>query len=415
MAATLWGKIYYRRDSEDIYAGELRQEPGGRCVFTYDETYLSAKRPAIAFTLPLRSKPYINEHGLHPFFDNLVAEGWLKDAQARALKVDPADRFALLLAFGHDCAGAVTVIDPVPPRELAVDLGDPMAVAAIRSRASLSGVQPKLLAVKQGRGYRPARRDENSTYIAKLPSGALRDIVENEYLTTVACRALLPDDKIVDVEIAALEGVHDRALLVRRFDRLPSGAKIHFEEFNQLLGRRSGDDKYEASYDDMANFILTTPGCTPVDAWRLYARVLVCFLTANTDAHLKNFAMFHTPGGLRLTPAYDLVAAALYPEYRQLALAVGNAANLQLTELKPKHVIKLGEGFKLGAAVLAQTVRALDTKRKAAEEAVRKAAAQIGAAALGDNLIEFMEKRWNGTFALTGKLLSKKPSGGGDR
>ncbi len=415
MAATLWGKIYYRDDAEDMFAGELRQEPGGRCVFTYDPAYLGAKRPAIAFTLPLRPTPYINEQGLHPFFDNLVAEGWLRNAQARALKVDPVNRFALLLAFGHDCAGAVTVIDPAPPRELAVDLGDPTAVAAIKSRASLSGIQPKLLAVKEGRRFRPARRDETSTYIAKLPSGALRDIVENEYLTTIACRALLPDDKIVDVEIAALEGVQGRALLVRRFDRLPSGAKIHFEEFNQLLGRRSGDDKYEASYEDMAKFILSTPGCTPVDAWRLYQRVLACFLTANTDAHLKNFAMFHTRDGLRLTPAYDLVAAALYPEHRQLALAIGNAADLQLSDLKPKHVIKLGEGYKLSTAVLAETVRALDLKRKAAEEAVRKAATKIGAAALGDNLIEFMEKRWNGTFALTGKLLSKKPSGDDDR
>ena len=36
-----------------------------------------------------------------------------------------------------------------------------------------------------------------------------------------------------------------------RFDRLRSGAKRHFEEFNQLLGKRSGDDKYEASFDDI--------------------------------------------------------------------------------------------------------------------------------------------------------------------
>ena len=35
MAATLWGKVYYN----NVYAGELRQEPGGRCLFTYDGTY----------------------------------------------------------------------------------------------------------------------------------------------------------------------------------------------------------------------------------------------------------------------------------------------------------------------------------------------------------------------------------------
>lgn len=408
MAATLWGKIYY----QDIFAGELRQEPGGRCVFTYDATYLNEKRPAVAFTLPLNSTPHICEQGLHPFFDNLVAEGWLRNAQARALKVDPRNRFALLLAFGHDCAGAVTVIDPTPPRDLPVDPGDPIAEAALKSRASLSGIQPKILAVKEGRSFRPARGDESSTHIAKLPSGTLRDIVENEYLTTTACRALLPDDKIVEVEIAALKGVQERALLVRRFDRLPSGAKIHFEEFNQLLGRRSDDDrdKYEASYEDMAKFILTTPGCTPVDAWCLYQRILGCFLTANTDAHLKNFAMFHTPDGLRLTPAYDLVAAALY-DFPSLALKIGNAADFPLADLKPKHVVKLGQSYGLDKVVLGDIFHALDLKRKAAEQAVRKAATRIGTVGLGDDLIELMERRWNGTFALTGKLLSKKPSG----
>src|SRR3989442_2299925 len=100
MATALWGKVYYN----NLYAGELRQEPGGRCVFTYEPTYLEAKHPAIAFTLPLQAVPHISEQGLHPFFDNLVAEGWLRNAQAKALKVDASNRFALLLAFGHDCA-----------------------------------------------------------------------------------------------------------------------------------------------------------------------------------------------------------------------------------------------------------------------------------------------------------------------
>jgi serine/threonine-protein kinase HipA len=407
MANALWGKVYY----DDRFAGELRQEPGGRCVFTYNAAYLAESRPAIAFTLPRQAAPLICEQGLHPFFDNLVAEGWLRNAQARALKIDPGNRFSLLLAFGHDCAGAVKIIDPDPDDEPAVDLGDPKAAAALASRSSLSGVQPKLLAVQEGKRFRPARRDETSTFIAKLP-GALRDIVENEFLTTVANKALLPDDDIVDAKIGSVEGIEGRALLVRRFDRRPqSHTKIHFEEFNQLLGRRSGDDKYEASYEDMAKFIHTTPGCTPIDAWRLYRRILVCFLTGNTDAHLKNFAMFHTPDGLRLTPAYDLVAAALYPEFRVLALAIGRAANLSLEKLKPKHLIALGEAYGLDTAVLIETFQNLDRRRKAAAKAVTAAAKKIGEDALGQRLLELMEHRWNGSFNSIGQHLSKKQSG----
>ena len=67
----LTGSVYF----EDFYAGELKQEPGGRCVFTYDQAYLEAYRPDIAFTLPRSGDPYVSAAGLHPFFDNLVAEG----------------------------------------------------------------------------------------------------------------------------------------------------------------------------------------------------------------------------------------------------------------------------------------------------------------------------------------------------
>jgi serine/threonine-protein kinase HipA len=404
---SLYYKAYFVKKM--FFATKIKQVLygcGGRCVFTYDPTYLAEARPAIAFTLPCRAQPYVNEQGLHPFFDNLVAEGWLRNAQARALRVDPAERFALLLAFGHDCAGAVSIIDPAPVAEPAIDLSDPAAAAALASRSSLSGVQAKLLAVKDAKRFRPARRDETSTVVAKLPSGTLRDIIENEFLTTAANRALLPDDEFVDAEIGTVEGIEGRALLVQRFDRRHSGTKRHFEEFNQLLGKRSGDD-------DMAAFIRKTPGCTQVDAWRVYRRVLACFLTGNTDAHLKNFAMFHTPDGLRLTPAYDLVAAALYPEFRQLALALGNASNLALNDLKPKHLIALGDAHGLDRTLLTDTFQNLDRRRKPAEKAVTDAAKKIGADELGQSLIELMERRWNGTFASTGPVLSKKRSGDG--
>lgn len=406
MAAALWGKVYFGIDS---FAGELRQEPGGRCVFTYDTSYLETKGPSIALTLPRQSAPLICEQGLHPFFDNLVAEGWLRNAQARALKTDANNRFALLLAFGHDCAGAVSIIDPAPTKEPVVETDDSTIAAALGSRASLSGVQPKLLAVKDGRKYRPARRDETSQFIAKLPSGTLHDIVENEFLTTIAVRTMLPDDAVVEASIETLQGVQNRALLVKRFDRLSSGARLHFEEFNQLLGKRSGDDKYDAAYEDMASFILTRPGCAPVDAWRLFRRILTCILTGNTDAHLKNFAMFHAQGGMQLTPAYDLVAAALYPEYQTLALSINGVANLTLDRLRPKHILALGTVCGLDAKSMKRSFEELNGRRGHLEKAVRAAADKIDARPLGDNLLNLMERRWNGSFSSIGPYLSKTP------
>ena len=405
------GAVYFG----EFYAGELKREPSGRYVFTYDRAYLEALQPDIAFTLPRSGDPYVSGAGLHPFFDNLVSEGWLRNAQARAIKASAEDRFALLLAFGHDCAGAVSVRTLGRDEPSTIELGDPLAVAALRSRASLSGVQPKILAVSDGKAFRPARRDETSHYIAKLPSGALRDIVENEFITTQTCSALLPNDQVANVEVASVEGVEGRALLVERFDRLRSGARVHFEEFNQLLGKRSGDDKYDARYADMAQFILGTPGCTPVDLRRLYGRELVCFLTGNTDAHLKNFAMFHAPEGLRLTPAYDLVAAALYPEYSSLALALGEARDLPVTDVRPKHIVALGRAHSLAADEILDIVKRLDARRGPAFKAAKAAADRADARPLGDQLLDFMEHRWNGSFASIGQFLSKKQFDVGER
>lgn len=408
MARTLWGKVYLK----DIYVGRLQEEPGGRCVFTYDPTYLEREQPAaIAHTLPPRAEPYVSERGLHPFFDNLVAEGWFRNAQARALGIDPGSRFALLLGFGHDLAGAVSVEDPEPTERKDLDHVDEATIAALLGRASLSGVQRKLLVVQDGKSYRPVGPDELSTHIAKLPSGNLTNLLELEYLTTLAVRTLLPGEETVDMDIVHLPSIKEDALIIPRFDRTSTGKRIHFEEFNQLLGKYSGDDKYEGAYEDLGQFILRTPSCIPAEADRLLRRILACLLVGNTDAHFKNFAMFHARDGLRLTPAYDLVAASLYPEYQSIALSVAGTRNIAIGSLQAKHLLRMAEGFGTNEDALVSAVEQLGKRLPRALAALEKS--DIGPTTLRKNLQEKMEKRWNGSFASTGSLLSKKRSKGG--
>lgn len=78
--------------------------------FTYDKSYLA--RPgavAISPTLPLRPEPY-DSRGLHPFFENLLPEGWLLDHTCTTLGLDRTDAFGLMLATCADCAGAVEIV-----------------------------------------------------------------------------------------------------------------------------------------------------------------------------------------------------------------------------------------------------------------------------------------------------------------
>ncbi len=410
MATTLWGKIYYN----DTYAGILQQEPSGRCIFTYDTSYLSSSSQPIAFTFPLRKEPFISEGDLHPFFDNLGAEGWLENAQAKALKSSNNNRFERLLGFGYDLAGAVSIRDPEPRAHIQLDPVDEVTNAALRGRASLSGVQRKLLIVKEGNQYRPTRTNELSTHIAKLPSGNLTDIIEVEYLTTLAVKKLLPEDSTVEMEIATINSITQPALVIKRFDRIISNSKItrvHFEEFNQLLGLHSGDDKYNGSYEMLGNFINTTPGCIPAEADRLYRRILACLIVGNTDAHFKNFAMLHTRDGLRLTPSYDLVAANRYSQFHTIALSIGSASNLDIGNLKPKHIIDLGRGFGLNDKIILDATNELKRNLAAAKQAISTAKIDCSLK-LRSKLIDIMEKRWNGSFDSIGPLLSQRQNKG---
>lgn len=399
MATRLYGSVFFGKK----VAGTLEQVPDGRFAFTYGPNYLDDGGAQISYTLPRQEEPHYN-FSLHPFFDNLVAEGWLARAQARALGIRGDDRFARLLAFGLDCPGAVSVVDPKPATTPDLTHGTGEEIAALTNRASISGVQPKLFAVQEGKKFRPATRGEPSTHIAKLPSPELEHLVELEYLTTNAARVLLPTDEIVEVEVAPVEKIHGDCLLVRRFDRAGSGEKIHFEEFNQLLGRPA-EAKYEGSYGEMAEFIRAhQTHQREMDIDKLFRRILVCILLGNNDAHSKNFALLYTKEGFRLGPFYDIVAPSVYPRFRRtgLALKISPGANPHsLSDIGPKHLALLAKSFGLSNAALQLAVSDLKRQLGSAQEWIRES--KFGSTSLKKQLTDLAEKRWNGTLASIGK------------
>lgn len=401
MAQRSWGQVFYGED----FAGILQEEPGDRYSFTYDKAYLENGKTIISHCLPLRESPHISSYGLHPFFDNLVAEGWLESAQKRALGKRETSRFELLLAFGFDCAGAVSVRDPEPAKmsDAMLDLNDPREYSLLSNRASLSGIQPKMVVKQKGSQFFPCGPGELSTHIAKFPSPSHQNILENEFLCTQIHNFLLHNDPTSEIILDAVQGIDFPALIIKRFDR-SENARIHFEEFNQLLNQKSRD-KYEGSHKDMADFILKTPGCVPAENYRLFGRIITGFLIGNTDMHLKNFAMIHTPEGLRLSPAYDLICASIYG-YKTIALEINHAKNMRIGDLKAKHIVGLGQEFNLPAEAIDMKVREIKERIDGAKDFISQAT--FGDSALKKQLIETMDQRWNGTFALIGQALSKK-------
>lgn len=388
MAKLLWGKVYLN----EVYVGTLLEEPGERYRFQYDPDYSGLP---VSYTLPVSPEAYESRHNLHPYFDNLVSEGWLERAQALALGKRECSRFELLLTFGRDLIGAVSIEDPERAR-LSDDLLDPTdqkMQTLVRSQGSLSGVQPKIAVVESGRRYHPAGVKELSTHIAKFKAPGHDGLIENEYLVYLATQKLLPRDEMAKMTIGHVEGIDEPCLIISRFDRL-GGRRQHFEEYNQLRGNIS-KDKYQGSYESLGEFVSRGEACIPAEAYRLFMRLLVGFLVGNTDMHAKNFAFFHAEGGLRLTPHYDNVSAALY-QYKTWALSLGGKRDRRLGELKRKHLIALGQSFGLGEKAALMAIEELQAHRSRGIEAIE--AAKVGSDELKSNLIDMMEKRWNGTF-----------------
>lgn len=389
MAFSTWAKVYYL----DEFAGILEQRPGGDYLFTYDESF-QVKKISIAAQLPVKTKEHLSKDQLHPFFDNLIAEGPLAKIQAKSIGAKTSERFKLLMAFGADLIGAVTIHDPDPGYQIKINQQDYLQELSLRSRASISGVQPKLFAVKKRGKFYPADYQEASTHIAKLP-GEFPLIIENEFLCMKATELLLFADEVAEIEIAELEQL-GKALLVKRFDRNSNGQKLHFEEFAQLLNIEASD-KYYGSYKDMADYMKQSRFCTRADMEKLLRRILACILLGNTDAHFKNFAMFHQADDLSFTPIYDMVFVKYYQDMAdEMALDLIPKQKLRVQDLKPKHLRLLAEDFGFDERVLINIRNDFEKRLDLIYDFIREQK-QLDSG-LRSKFEEYIKKRWQGLF-----------------
>jgi serine/threonine-protein kinase HipA len=105
---------------DGIRVGVLREIRTG-VTFSYDQDYLQrGDAVPVSLTLPLRPEPFETERGIHPFFLNLLPEGWLLDISLMKLKIAKDDAFGLLLAACADCIGAVEVT-PLEERTVSIE------------------------------------------------------------------------------------------------------------------------------------------------------------------------------------------------------------------------------------------------------------------------------------------------------
>ncbi len=362
----------------DVYVGSSRvgtysRAPNGSTSFRYHQGWIASERAfPISLSMPLSNRIWSGMHA-NSFFDGLLPDNpAVRNKIAAREQIDSAGTFDLLSVIGRDCVGALRFVPegldpgdpakmdyrPVNDEEIAsriASLGTaPLGIHATDDfRISIAGVQEKTAFLRMNSQWQLPLGPTPTSHIFKPamkegPNGAdFSDTPWNEWFCLALCRALGLETANTEVLIFDDKPV----IVVERFDRLWLDNVLYRlpqEDICQALGVPP-IQKYQSdggpSITDILEF-LNGAVAPREDRMRFMKTQIVFWLLAAIDGHAKNFSIFLTPGGYKLTPLYDVMSAAPYPEYSdhkiKLAMALGNS-HYRIKEIQPGHFYQTGQ------------------------------------------------------------------------
>lgn len=289
-------------------------------AFRYAAEYLANPiiGPIDPIHLPLQSGEFraTDPHtGLHSVFIDSLPDAWGRAVMARRYQLtrtEQGDIDLLARLEGHGMGALAYTRTPEPPATDSNQIPpllslDQLLDAADRYQAhpeqiddairllfaagsSPGGARPKAL-VKEGErlclAKFPARRD--TLDIVGIEAAGL----------DVAAEIGIPVPTFRTVEVA-----DRKVLLLDRFDVTPAGGRLHMLSLQTLLDARG---YYQVGYHDLIKAVAQVSSAPQADLEQLFRQIVLNAYLANTDDHLKNFAMQWRDGGWRLTPAFDIL------------------------------------------------------------------------------------------------------------
>lgn len=346
-----------------LHVGTLSLSEEGKCEFRLLPSYRQAyPRPVLGqrFLDDLEGVWHTRAR-VPSWFSNLLPEGQLREWIARRAGVHVDREFFLLRHLGEDLPGAVRIV----PEDVIVDdlfgarAGEVLAQGDDVWHFSLAGVQLKFSANRQGKGLTIPVHGQNGDWLVKLPDARYPAVPENE-CATMRWAALsgidVPETELIDIKaIAGLPADVAQTLreplayAVRRFDRPEGQARVHMEDFAQLLDLFP-EQKYEKfNYETIARIVLTLTGESGLR--RFLRRLVFIVASGNGDAHHKNWSLIY-PDGLtaQLSPAYDLVSTIAYQPDDQLALNF--ARSKAWSDVTQESFLRLARKLEVDATVI---------------------------------------------------------------
>ena len=147
-------------------------------------------------------------------------------------------------------------------------------------------------------------------YILKPQTDDFDFLPESEYLCMQM--AEIVGIQTVPNALIKIDSIKDKyAYITKRIDRNIDNDIIMYamEDFCQLSNRLT-QDKYRGSYERCAKIINQYSVIPGLDLSELLLRLIFCFVTGNSDMHLKNFSLIENKPKSRefvLSKAYDLI------------------------------------------------------------------------------------------------------------
>ena len=364
----------------DVYlgsskVGQYARVPSGATSFRYDPVWLSSERAfPISLSMPLSDRVWSGE-GATSYFDGLLPDDrTVRDKIAAREHAESAGIFDLLAVIGRDCVGALRFVPegldpgesakmeyrPVTDEEIAARLAslgtNPLGLHADEDdfRISIAGVQEKTAFLRVDNQWQLPLGPTPTSHIFKPamkvgPDGAnFSDTPWNEWLCLVLCRAL--GLETANAEVQMYDG--KPVIVVERFDRTWQEGVLYRlpqEDICQALGvpplRKYQSDGGPGIVKVLE--LLNGAVAPREDRLTFMKAQIVFWLLAAIDGHAKNFSIFLTPGGFRLTPLYDVMSAAPYPEFPvqkiKLAMALGDKGYYRLSQIQLRHFYQTGQ------------------------------------------------------------------------
>lgn len=235
------------------------------------------------------------------------------------------------LDFHSTCAKKIFGTPKVPELPYTHENISSLAEKVIHSQTTITGVQPKLsldISDSKQKGERKRFTIVGlwGRYILKPQTDMYVSLPELEDLT-MHLAEIAKINTVPHSLIRFADG--ELCYITRRIDRDKKGNKYPMEDMCQLAERLT-EYKYKGSYEQIAKLIFKYSSVPMLDMVNFWEQVYFCWLTGNSDMHLKNFSLYSIRKGVySLTPAYDMLSTKMVmPEdVEELALTLNGKKN----------------------------------------------------------------------------------------